>query len=91
VSPPFTYPVYQLTERRPPVRPSLGWCIVGRDSPFKKGEVEIGACPAWCFVKPVKGLRAERPVRSTSLGVTINLDAGPGYSSRDDIISWSNF
>ncbi|EIN04826.1 hypothetical protein PUNSTDRAFT_128082 [Punctularia strigosozonata HHB-11173 SS5] len=67
-----------------------GWCVIGRDSPFTKGETEIGACPAWCFVKPVKGLRAERPVRSTSLGVTVNLETS-GYSSRQDIVSWSNF
>ena len=35
-----------------------GWCIVGRDSVFRPGEVELGAIPAWCFLKPVKGLRA---------------------------------
>ncbi|KAI0926059.1 hypothetical protein AcV5_008623 [Taiwanofungus camphoratus] len=66
-----------------------GWCIVGRDSVFKPGEVELGAVPAWCFVKPVKGLKAERPIRTTSLGVTVTLDA-PG-ASREDVISWSNF
>lgn len=67
-----------------------GWCIVGRDSPFNKGEVELGACPAWCFVKPVKGLKAERPIRASSLGVTVQLD-GPQYTSRDELVSWSNF
>lgn len=66
-----------------------GWCIVGRDSIFKPGEVELGAVPAWCFMKPVKGLKAERPMRSSSLGVTVNLDA-PG-AAREDLISWSNF
>ncbi|KAF8271199.1 hypothetical protein EI94DRAFT_1721104 [Lactarius quietus] len=68
-----------------------GWCIVGRDSLVKPGETEMGAVPAWCFVKPVKGLKASRPMRTTSLGVTVQLDAGPGFSSRDEIISWSNF
>ena len=68
-----------------------GWCIVGRDSLVKPGEVEMGAVPAWCFIKPVKGLKASRPMRTTSLGVTVQLDAGPAFSSRDELISWSNF
>ena len=68
-----------------------GWCIVGRDSFVKPGEIEMGAVPAWCFVKPVKGLKASRPMRTSSLGVTVQLDAGPGFSSRDELISWSNF
>jgi hypothetical protein len=67
-----------------------GWCIVGRDSVFKPGEVELGAIPAWCFVKPVKGLRAERPLRTASLGVTINLEE-PNGAARDNVMSWSNF
>lgn len=81
-----------------------GWCIVGRESStfvhtakslFKSssepGEnIELGVIPAWCFLKPVKGLRAERPIRNTSLGVTVNMD-GPGMSSRDELVSWSNF
>lgn len=66
-----------------------GWCIVGRDSVFKPGDAELGAVPAWVFVKPVKGLKAERPIRTTSLGVTVTLDA-PGLP-REDVISWSNF
>ncbi|KAH9987284.1 hypothetical protein BJV74DRAFT_501634 [Russula compacta] len=68
-----------------------GWCIVGRDSFIKPGEVEMGAVPAWCFVKPVKGLKASRPMRTSSLGVTVEVDAGAGFSSRDEVISWSNF
>ncbi|RPD61184.1 hypothetical protein L226DRAFT_545602 [Lentinus tigrinus ALCF2SS1-7] len=68
-----------------------GWCIVGRDSAFKPGEVELGAVPAWCFLKPVKGLRAERPMRVSSLGVTVNLDAAPGIDHRENVMSWSNF
>ncbi|KAH9003182.1 hypothetical protein EDB86DRAFT_135537 [Lactarius hatsudake] len=67
-----------------------GWCIVGRSSLVKPGEVEMGAVPAWCFIKPVKGLKASRPMRTSSLGVTVQLD-GPGFSSRDELISWSNF
>ena len=68
-----------------------GWCIVGRDSLIKAGDVEMGAVPAWCFVKPVKGLKASRPVRTSSLGVTVQIDAGPGFSSREELVSWSNF
>ncbi|KAH9168820.1 hypothetical protein EDB89DRAFT_1558210 [Lactarius sanguifluus] len=68
-----------------------GWCIVGRGSLVKSDEVEMGAVPAWCFVKPIKGLKASRPMRTSSLGVTVQLNAGPGFSSRDEIISWSNF
>ncbi|KZT73661.1 hypothetical protein DAEQUDRAFT_423085 [Daedalea quercina L-15889] len=66
-----------------------GWCIVGRDSVFAPGDVELGAVPAWVFVKPIKGLRAERPIRTSSLGVTVTLDM-PG-AARQDVISWSNF
>ncbi|CAL1716297.1 unnamed protein product [Somion occarium] len=64
-----------------------GWCIVGRDG--MGGTVELGAVPAWCFIKPAPGLRADRPLRTSSLGVTINIDAGSG--PRQDVISWSNF
>lgn len=63
---------------------------MGRDSIFKPGEVELGAVPAWCFVKPVKGLRAERPLRTASLGVTVNLEDS-NSPMRDNVISWSNF
>jgi hypothetical protein len=55
--------------------------------------VELGMVPAWCFLKQVKGLRAERPVRSTSLGVTVQME-GQGRdveAQRNDTISWSNF
>jgi hypothetical protein len=84
-----------------------GWCVVGRKNGIPKGSsnhksqfksssssntpesnVELGVVPAWCFLKPVKGLRAERPVRSSSLGVTVRME---GPSSRDEVISWSNF
>ncbi|KAJ8468177.1 hypothetical protein ONZ51_g9808 [Trametes cubensis] len=68
-----------------------GWCIVGRDSMLKPGDVEVGAVPAWIFLKPVKGLRAERPMRVSSLGVTVNLDPPPSFEQRDNIMSWSNF
>jgi hypothetical protein len=83
-----------------------GWCIVGREnsvfastakslfksSPVatKDNNVELGVVPAWCFLKPVKGLKAERPVRSTSLGITVHME-GPGFSSREEVMSWSNF
>jgi hypothetical protein len=80
-----------------------GWCVVGRENaslvhtakslfkstPEPETSIELGVVPAWCFLKPVKGLRAERPMRVSSLGITVNLDA-PG-SSRNELISWSNF
>jgi len=80
-----------------------GWCVVGRENaslvhtakslfkstPELENSIELGVVPAWCFLKPVKGLRAERPMRVSSLGITVNLDA-PG-SSRNELISWSNF
>lgn len=81
-----------------------GWCLVGRESGafvsnakslFKtnvapESEVELGVVPAWCFLKSVPGLRTERPIRSTSLGITVQL-SGPNNSSREETISWSNF
>ncbi|TFK27192.1 hypothetical protein FA15DRAFT_666694 [Coprinopsis marcescibilis] len=82
-----------------------GWCVVGRDNasglqqrrsffgnrPSTPGvNVEIGIVPAWCFLQPVLGLRAERPLRSTSLGITVQVDE-PSAASRNDLISWSNF
>jgi len=80
-----------------------GWCLVGREnstfiapakSLFKKGDVnndvELGVVPAWCFIKLVQGLKTERPVRSSSLGITVQM-TGPGFSSRDAVLSWSNF
>ncbi|KAL5486317.1 hypothetical protein ACEPAI_7363 [Sanghuangporus weigelae] len=67
-----------------------GWCIVARPKPYStNGDAELGAAPAWCFVKPMKGLRSERPVRSSSLGVTVQVDND--VQPRNDIISWSNF
>lgn len=79
-----------------------GWCVVGREnasmvhtakslfgsSPQPEGNIELGVVPAWCFLKPMQGVRVERPVRNTSLGITVNVD---GPSSRSDLISWSNF
>lgn len=79
-----------------------GWCVVGRESSlavptakslFKsssqpENNIELGVVPAWCFIKPLQGVRVERPVRSTSLGITVNVD---GPSSRSELMSWSNF
>ena len=76
-----------------------GWVIAARSDTSTLGvglskegadvKVEMGAVPAWCFVKPMKGLRSERPVRSTSLGVTVQME--DEAKPRNDIISWSNF
>ncbi|KAJ3838320.1 hypothetical protein EV361DRAFT_847254 [Lentinula raphanica] len=80
-----------------------GWCVVGKEggntlgqskSLFKPSNqdnnVEIGVVPAWCFLKPVVGLKGERPIRSSSLGITVQIE-GPAFSSREEIMSWSNF
>jgi hypothetical protein len=79
-----------------------GWCLVGREnsifavpakSLFKKdasSDVELGVVPAWCFLKPVQGHRTERPVRSSSLGITVQM-TGPNVFSRGEVMSWSNF
>jgi len=80
-----------------------GWCLVGREnsvfavpakSLFKKGDasddVELGVVPAWCFLKPVQGHKTERPVRNSSLGITVQM-TGPNFSSRGEVMSWSNF
>lgn len=51
--------------------------------------VQLGFVPAWVFIKPTKGLRVERPIRSSSAGA---LQAGSDApESRDAVISWSNF
>ncbi|KAK7033058.1 hypothetical protein R3P38DRAFT_3313134 [Favolaschia claudopus] len=81
-----------------------GWVVVGRNNgaastqpkslfkssaPTGSDSVELGVVPAWCFLKPVKGLRAERPVRSSSLGITVQVNSP--FASRAEILSWSNF
>ncbi|KAG1887249.1 hypothetical protein F4604DRAFT_1238465 [Suillus subluteus] len=50
--------------------------------------VQLGFVPACVFIKPMKGLRVERPIRSSSAG---GLQAGLDAESRDSVISWSNF
>ncbi len=72
-----------------------GWCIVGRDRAPNSGartpeNIELGVIPEWCFVPPVIGLLMDRPIRSSSLGITAHKDS-PRSSSRDEILSWSNF
>lgn len=83
-----------------------GWCIIAR---MNLGELEVGAVPEWVF-----GLKegedetfgTMRPMRSTSLGVTVDLKVieqpaekrGSGShwalamtNDRASVISWSNF
>lgn len=67
-----------------------GWCIVCRPMQGNPDDVEIGVIPAWCFLKPVMGLRAKRPPRLVSLGVTAQIEQSH-YPSRPDVFSWSNF
>jgi len=67
-----------------------GWCIVGRPSLSKADDVEFGAIPDWCFTKPAKGRRPQRPMRSASLGITAGI-VQPYDASREDVMSWSKF
>lgn len=83
-----------------------GWCLVGRESVsliqqktslFKNAPqtetengVELGVVPAWSFEKHTTVSRPRRPVRVSSLGITVEVE-GPGASSRNDLVSWSNF
>jgi len=90
------------------------WCIVTREttrsnpgvggSPgLNSGVLEIGACPAWVFEprRPPEGFT--RPMRSSSLGVTVSVrmpvtapvpePSAPfkPWAAREEVISWSNF
>jgi hypothetical protein len=91
------------------------WCIVTRETPRSNpgiggvpgsntGVLEIGACPAWVFEsrRPPGGFT--RPMRSSSLGVTVSMKmpvtappvpepAAPlrPWAEREEVISWSNF
>lgn len=65
-----------------------GWCVVGRPALAKSDDIEIGAVPAWSFLKPLKGHILERPMRLDSLGATNRLDKP---ATRESIISWSKF
>jgi hypothetical protein len=67
-----------------------GWCIASRakycasyhgnpelphTSNADANGIELGAIPAWCFKTPMKGLRSERPIRRSSLGITMDVGA----------------
>jgi len=84
-----------------------GWCIVScpkyrspchsnTGSPHSTKSdmngMKLGVVPFWCFVKPVDGLRSERPIRRSSLGI---LDNATGFSPRDrkkgGIVNWPAF
>lgn len=93
------------------------WCIVTRETlrsnpgvggtpRLNSGVLEIGACPAWVFEtrRPPEGFT--RPMRSSSLGVTVSMrmpatapipepaaPAAPAkpWAAREEVISWSNF
>ncbi|PCH42457.1 hypothetical protein WOLCODRAFT_137921 [Wolfiporia cocos MD-104 SS10] len=62
-----------------------GWCIVGRESTKRRGDIELGAVPLWVFVAAADGCQPERPKRSVSLSVAITLDAPGG-----PCFKWSN-
>ena len=90
------------------------WCIVTRETPrsnpggggapgLNSGVLEIGACPGWVFEsrEPAEGFI--RPMRSSSLGVTVSMripTTSPvpepaaqlkPWATREEVISWSNF
>lgn len=80
-----------------------GWCLVGRENNlfiatpkclFRPNTItgdgiELGVVPAWCFIRPTLGLHAERPIRNTSLGITIQLNSRE-VTPRDNVVSWSH-
>ncbi|KAH9838531.1 uncharacterized protein C8Q71DRAFT_751702 [Rhodofomes roseus] len=61
------------------------WCVVGRESRGRRGDVEFGAVPAWVFTRPEEGVRPIRPIRTSSLNVRISLEAPGGPS-----FAWTN-
>lgn len=69
-----------------------GWCIVARTN---LGVLEVGAVPEWVFglADGEDEMFAMRPMRSTSLGVTVDLrvvDAGPVAGDRGEArFSWA--
>ncbi|KAL4064556.1 hypothetical protein J3A83DRAFT_4101274 [Scleroderma citrinum] len=69
-----------------------GWCLVSSNSNLNTdpNQAEVGLVPAWVFVKPMKGLTVERPMRSSSVDA-LQLGLGAAAPSRDTMISWSNF
>ncbi|KAI6108310.1 hypothetical protein F5141DRAFT_108930 [Pisolithus sp. B1] len=52
--------------------------------------LDIGLVPAWVFVKPMKGLTVERPMRVSSVDA-LKLGLGGAEPTRDTIVSWSHF
>lgn len=90
------------------------WCIIAREtSPsnpgvgappgLNGGVFEIGACPAWVFESQRPTEDFVRPMRSSSLGITVSMrvpaaalmpdPAAPfkPWAPREEVISWSNF
>jgi hypothetical protein len=78
-----------------------GWCVVGRDaanantsimpstSDVDDSKVELGVIPLWCFLKHEKGEVPERPVRTTSLGITV---MEPAVDDESEVTNrWSNY
>lgn len=52
----------------------------------------VGFVPAWVFIKPVKGMRVERPIRISSAGGLYPGSGAPeSRNSTISGISWSNF
>lgn len=62
-----------------------GWCVVGRESRGRRGDVEFGAVPAWVFVRSEEGVRPTRPVRAASLNARVSLESPGGPS-----FMWTN-
>lgn len=68
----------------------------GRNSTALSGDtaegtqLDIGLVPAWVFVKPMKGLTVERPMRVSSVDA-LKLGLGGAEPSRDTMVSWSHF
>jgi hypothetical protein len=90
------------------------WCIIARDTSSSNpgvgappglngGVFEIGACPVWVFESQQPPDGFTRPMRSSSLGITVSMrvpapapmpDATTSlkpWATREEVISWSNF
>ncbi|KZT02623.1 uncharacterized protein LAESUDRAFT_716819 [Laetiporus sulphureus 93-53] len=62
-----------------------GWCVVGRESRTRSGDIELGVVPGCVFARFIEGVRVTRPPRSSSFGVSVTLDCPGGPS-----FEWSN-
>lgn len=92
----------KVGERLTVVKPfDDGWCLVShvnhealaRGSGLAARGDHLGVVPVWCFMEPVRGQRPQRPVRRSSAGISVEMDAQfkAGGKRRGEVMSWSDF